>query len=78
MGCGDDVERKKHVDLTHSFDKFIPHVWISESEECSLFIHLEPDLGSFGRPGSVIHRYNLVVQRGTHVDPPGHFVEDRE
>jgi kynurenine formamidase len=72
------LKSKTHVDLTHTFDKFIPHVWIFEPEERTLFMHLEPGLGSFGRPGSVIHRYNMVGQWGTHVDPPGHFVEGKE
>src|SRR4051812_43065166 len=61
------------IDLTYAFDAEIPHSPLFEPERREVLYHYEPGVGSAGH-GFLAHRYALVGQWGTHVDPPAHFI----
>ena len=54
------------IDLTHVFHPGIPHYAAFPDEEREVVIDYEE--------GFRAHRYSLIGQWGTHVDPPAHFV----
>lgn len=56
------------VDLTHAFHPGQPHFPVFPDEQRSQVFEVERD-------GFAVHRYELVGQWGTHVDPPSHFVD---
>jgi len=60
------LQKKKWVDLTHSFDPSIPH-WkgLPLMEQKTLYDH--------DKDGFRIYQYTFAGQWGTHVDPPLHF-----
>ncbi|WP_165250665.1 cyclase family protein [Paludisphaera soli] len=68
------LQEGRFVDLTHAFEPGVPH-WSGAPDEAveTLYDH-EPARGSMGS-GLLMHRYSLVGQWGTHVDPPAHFVK---
>lgn len=61
------------VDLTHAFDRDIPHCDSFLPEERVTLFHYEEGIGSRGT-GFLAHEYRMAGQWGTHVDPPAHFV----
>lgn len=63
----------RFVDLTHAFDASIPHSAFFEAEERTVLYDHAPARGISGQ-GFLAHRYSLVGQWGTHVDPGAHFV----
>ncbi len=69
------MQGMKWVDLTHAFDKNIPH-WkgFTGTYNTRLLYHYDPGVGSDGY-GFLVHQYSHVGQWGTHVDPPSHFVK---
>ncbi len=68
------LQRKKFVDLTHSFEPGIPH-WPgfpNETVKTIYWYDKQPDtLGT----GFFAQLYCHVGQWGTHADPPAHFVK---
>jgi kynurenine formamidase len=56
------------VDLTHAFFPDIPHAPDMPKEERRILCNFSDD-------GFMAHRYELVGQWGTHVDPPIHCVD---
>lgn len=60
------------VDLTHAFGPGIPHYFAFPDEERETLFHFDEGVGSVGT-GFLAHRYSLIGQWGTHVDPPAHF-----
>lgn len=63
------------VDLTHAFAPGIPHFAGFPDEQRSVVWGFHEGDGPAGT-GFLTHRYEIVGQWGTHVDPPAHFVED--
>lgn len=66
----DDLKSQvRFVDLTHAFHPGQPHFPAFPDEEReALFDMTRGD-------GFNVHRYTIVGQWGTHVDPPSHFVD---
>jgi kynurenine formamidase len=64
----DVLKGKQFVDLTHSFTLGIPH-WPGFDDMTMETIY------DYASDGFRAHRYSLVGQWGTHVDPPAHFIE---
>lgn len=62
------VEDHVFTDLTHPFHPGQPHFPAFPDEERSQVFDVE------GGDGFSVHRYTIVGQWGTHVDPPSHFV----
>lgn len=62
------------IDLTHPFEPGIPHWPGFPDEQREQIYGFRPGEGRLGT-GFLAHRYCLVGQWGTHVDPPAHFVE---
>ncbi|WP_139980188.1 cyclase family protein [Nocardioides litoris] len=62
--------RAEHVytDLTHAFFPGQPHFPAFPDEERAQVFDMEQGAGF------EVHRYSIVGQWGTHVDPPSHFV----
>ncbi|WP_158907008.1 cyclase family protein [Burkholderia sp. L27(2015)] len=63
------------IDLTHAFDKNIPHSIFFQPEQRTTLYHYDEGIGTLGA-GILAHEYKFVGQYGTHVDPPSHFVRD--
>lgn len=63
------------VDLTHAFDRTIPHSIFFGPERRTTLYHYDEGVGTMGA-GILSHEYRFVGQYGTHVDPPSHFVRD--
>ena len=59
---------RKFVDLTHAFHPGQPHFAAFPDEEREALFDLEKG------DGFTAHRYSIVGQWGTHVDPPSHFI----
>lgn len=57
------------IDLTHTFDKDIPHAPDMPVASLDLIFDFDAD-------GFQAHRYTLPGQWGTHIDPPIHFVRN--
>jgi kynurenine formamidase len=71
-----ELQSHTFVDLTHSFHPGIPH-WPGFDDEVRTQIYgYEPGEGTQGS-GFLAHRYELVGQWGTHVDPPAHFIKGK-
>ncbi len=62
------LQSQTFIDLTHAFYPGIPHVDDMLDQEMITLYDFEKD-------GFQAHYYKHVGQRGTHVDPPIHFVE---
>lgn len=58
------------VDLTHAFHPGQPHFPAFPDEV------REPLFDMARGDGFTVHRYSIVGQWGTHVDPPSHFIAD--
>jgi kynurenine formamidase len=69
----DELRHYEWIDLTHSFDPGIPHSPLFPAEKRTLLYHYDAGVGAIG-DGFLAHRYELVGQWGTHVDPPAHFI----
>jgi len=71
------MKTMKWVDLTHAFDKNIPH-WkgFTGTYDTKCLYHYDPGVGSDGY-GFLVHKYTHVGQWGTHVDPPAHFIKGK-
>ncbi len=63
-----ELRARRFVDLTHAFGPGIPHAPDMPNEE-------RVALYTFEKDGFRTHRYSIVGQWGTHVDPPSHFIE---
>ena len=64
----DELRAGRFVDLTQSFGPGIPHpAGLPDEDRATLFDH--------DTDGFQTHRYSVVGQWGTHVDPPVHFVK---
>lgn len=59
---------RQFVDLTHAFHPGQPHFAAFPDEEREALFDLEKG------DGFTAHRYSIVGQWGTHVDPPSHFI----
>lgn len=59
---------RQYVDLTHAFHPGQPHFAAFPDEERVALFDMERG------DGFTAHRYSIVGQWGTHVDPPSHFV----
>ncbi|MDG3004669.1 cyclase family protein [Paludisphaera mucosa] len=68
------LRQGRFVDLTHAFGPGAPHWGGAPDEAVETLYDFEPGGGSMGK-GLLMHRYSLVGQWGTHVDPPAHFVK---
>ncbi|WP_290512016.1 cyclase family protein [Aeromicrobium sp.] len=63
------LEQNSFTDLTHAFHPGQPHFpAFPDEERGKVFDMARGD-------GFNVHRYTIVGQWGTHVDPPSHFVE---
>lgn len=62
------LKGKTFVDMTHTFMPGIPH-WPGFDD-----MKLDP-IYNYDSDGFIAHRYSLVGQWGTHVDPPAHFIK---
>lgn len=69
-GLRELVAGRTFVDLTHAFHPGQPHFPAFPDEV------REPLFDLAGGDGFTVHRYSIVGQWGTHVDPPSHFVAD--
>jgi kynurenine formamidase len=68
------LREKEWVDLTHAFEKGIPH-WPGFPEERRETIYwYDPNVGTEGY-GFFAQIYTHVGQWGTHADPPAHFIQ---
>jgi kynurenine formamidase len=67
------LKEGRWVDLTHTFDETIAHCESFPASTRETLFHYDEGIGSQGH-GFLAHRYNLVGQWGTHVDPGAHFV----
>jgi len=63
------LEQSTFTDLTHAFHPGQPHFPAFPNEE------LDQVFDMSAGDGFNVHRYTLVGQWGTHVDPPSHFVQ---
>jgi len=68
------LKTKRFVDLTHAFGPGIPHWPGFPDEQRECIYHYDEGIGSLGA-GFLAHRYTIVGQWGTHVDPPAHFAK---
>ncbi len=68
------LQQKQFVDLTHAFEPGIPHWPGFPDERRETLYWYEPGRGKLGS-GFFAGEYHRVGQRGTHVDPPAHFVK---
>ncbi len=59
---------RRFVDLTHAFHRGQPRFAAFPNEEREALFDLERG------DGFTAHRYSIVGQWGTHVDPPSHFI----
>ena len=62
------LKEKQFVDMTHAFTTEIPHWPGFDAMKMEKIYDYDPD-------GFYAHRYTLVGQWGTHVDPPAHFIK---
>ncbi|MFJ6302649.1 cyclase family protein [Pseudarthrobacter oxydans] len=62
------IAGRRFVDLTHAFHPGQPHFAAFPDEQREALFDL--DKGD----GFTAHRYTIVGQWGTHVDPPSHFI----
>ena len=68
------LKSKRFVDLTHAFAPGIPH-WPGFPDEVRETLYwYDEGVGTSGS-GFFAHKYTLVGQWGTHVDPPAHFAK---
>lgn len=70
------LKRGRWIDLTHAFDGDIPHCESFAPATRETLYDYQPGGGSQGH-GFLAHRYCMVGQWGTHVDPGAHFVKGR-
>ena len=63
----------KMVDLTHDFEKGIPH-WPGFPDEKRETIYWYDKVHGTMGAGFFAERYTIVGQWGTHIDPPAHFI----
>lgn len=62
------LEGRRFVDLTHAFHPGQPRFAAFPDEEREALFDMERG------DGFTAHRYSIVGQWGTHVDPPSHFI----
>jgi len=62
------LEGRTYTDLTHAFHPGQPHFAAFPDESREALFDMEKG------DGFTAHRYSIVGQWGTHVDPPSHFV----
>ncbi|MGO4589320.1 cyclase family protein [Paenarthrobacter sp. 2TAF44] len=62
------LEGRTYTDLTHAFHRGQPHFAAFPDESREALFDMEKG------DGFTAHRYSIVGQWGTHVDPPSHFV----
>jgi kynurenine formamidase len=62
------LEGRQFTDLTHAFHPGQPHFPAFPNETREALFDLEKG------DGFTAHRYSIVGQWGTHVDPPSHFI----
>jgi kynurenine formamidase len=70
------LQAGRWIDLTHAFDKDSPHCESFAPASCETLYDYDPGIGTSGH-GFLTHRYSLVGQWGTHVDPGAHFVRGK-
>ena len=70
------LQTKKFVDLTHAFDRNIPHWKGFDPAKRVTTYYYDEGVGTSGY-GFLVHEYTHVGQWGTHVDPPAHFVKGK-
>jgi len=68
LGLQSVLAGRQFVDLTHAFHPGQPHFAAFPDEEREALFDLEKG------DGFTAHRYSIVGQWGTHVDPPSHFI----
>lgn len=68
----DVIKTKEFVDLTHAFDRNIPHWPGYPEEEIKTIFYHDEGVGSLGH-GFFAQQINIVTQWGTHIDTPNHF-----
>lgn len=70
----DILNKKKFVDLSHSFSPGIPH-WHGFPDEIRTVIYAhDKGEGTMG-DGFFAEQFQIVGQWGTHLDPPVHFIK---
>lgn len=70
------LQSKTFVDLTHAFDRNIPHWKGFDPAKRVTTYYYDEGVGVSGY-GFLVHEYTHVGQWGTHVDPPAHFVKGK-
>jgi len=70
------LQKNTYVDLTHSFDRSIPHWKGVKPEMRTTLFYYDEGVGTDG-DGFFIQRYDIPGQWGTHVDPPAHFIKGK-
>ncbi|WP_134495497.1 cyclase family protein [Microvirga pakistanensis] len=68
-----ELQQCRWIDLTHAFDRTIPHCGSFDAEERITLYHYDEGVGVKGH-GFLAHEYRHAGQWGTHVDPPAHFI----
>ena len=68
LGLQSVLAGRQFVDLTHAFHPGQPHFAAFPDEEREALFDREKG------DGFTAHRYSIVGQWGTHVDPPSHFI----
>jgi kynurenine formamidase len=68
------LQKKRFIDLTHSFGPGIPKWPGFPDEERETLYWYDGGVGTMGS-GFYAQRFSHVGQWGTHVDPPAHFVK---
>ena len=67
-GLGGLLAGRSFTDLTHAFHPGQPHFPAFPDEARQTLFDIERG------DGFTVHRYSIVGQWGTHVDPPSHFI----
>ena len=75
-GIVEKLQMNTYVDLTHSFDRSIPHWKGFQAEVRTPLYYYDEGVGTSG-DGFFIQRYEFPGQWGTHVDPPAHFIKGK-
>ena len=75
-GILETLQKNTYVDLTHSFDRSIPHWKGFQAEVRTPLYYYDEGVGTSG-DGFFIQRYEFAGQWGTHVDPPAHFIKGK-
>jgi kynurenine formamidase len=70
------LQSQEFIDLTHAFQRGIPHALDMDDEVRTTLYHYDEGVGTKGH-GFLAHLYSHVGQWGTHVDPPAHYIKGK-